>query len=99
MADRQVALVTGGSRGIGKGIATALAGAGFDIVINHFDPDEAAAEQTRQDIEALGVRCRALRGDVSSAPDRVVLVDVMKREFGRLDLLVNNAGVAPLQRT
>ncbi|MDO8587260.1 MAG: 3-ketoacyl-ACP reductase [Armatimonadota bacterium] len=98
MADRQVALITGGSRGIGRGIALALAGVGYDVAINHFDPDETAAEQTRKEIEALSRKCRAWKGDISSASDRADLLENVRREFGRLDLLVNNAGVAPLQR-
>jgi len=98
MTDRKVALVTGGSRGIGKGIALALANVGYDIAINHFDADETAAEQTVREISSLGRKCRAWKGDVSSAVDRGALVRDIRRAFGRLDLLVNNAGVAPLER-
>jgi 3-oxoacyl-[acyl-carrier protein] reductase len=98
MSEQKVALVTGGSRGIGKGIAMALAGIGYDIAINHFDPDDVAAEQTVKDIQDKGRKCKAWKGDVSSACDRSVLVDNIRREFGQLNLLVNNAGVAPLKR-
>jgi 3-oxoacyl-[acyl-carrier protein] reductase len=98
MVGRKTALVTGGSRGIGKGIALALAGEGYDVTICHFDPDETAAEKTAKEITALGVRCQAWKCDISSAQDRASLVENVKRESGRLDLLVNNAGVAPLQR-
>jgi NAD(P)-dependent dehydrogenase (short-subunit alcohol dehydrogenase family) len=101
---RQVAIVTGGSRGIGRAIAIELAGLGFDIVINHYDftadgkPDETAAQKTLADIETKGARCLSLRGDVSSDADRAALVKAVKDEFGRCDMLVNNAGVAPLKR-
>ena len=100
----QAAIVTGASRGIGKGIAMELASLGFDIVVNYFDfttdgkPDSSRAEQTQKEIQALGVKCEILRGDVSSAEDRKKLIDLAKSKFGRCDLLVNNAGVAPLKR-
>ena len=104
MADRPAAIVTGGSRGIGKGIALELARLGYDVLVNHFDfdsdgqPDESAAATTVGEIEALGGRGLARRGDVSSAADREKLVESARREFGRCDLLANNAGVAPLAR-
>jgi 3-oxoacyl-[acyl-carrier protein] reductase len=105
MAERPVALVTGASRGIGKAIAIELASLGYDLVVNHFDvtaegePDESFARQTQEKIESLGAQCKILRGDVSNTKDRTMLVDFTKGEFGRVDLLVNNAGVAPLNRT
>jgi NAD(P)-dependent dehydrogenase (short-subunit alcohol dehydrogenase family) len=101
---RRVAIVTGASRGIGRAIAIELAGIGFDVVINHYDftsdgePDETAAKKTLTEIQAKGVRCLALRGDVASAADRVALVKAVKDEFDRCDMLVNNAGIAPLRR-
>jgi 3-oxoacyl-[acyl-carrier protein] reductase len=98
MSDRKVALVTGGSRGIGKGISMALAEAGYDIAFNHFDPDNIAAEQTVADLQAKGVKAAFWRGDISSPADRSTLVSNVKKEFGKLNLLVNNAGVAPLKR-
>ena len=104
MAERPVAIVTGASRGIGKGIAMELASLGYDVVINHFDftsegePDESRATETQKQIKALGVECEMLRGDVSQAKDRVSLVALAKSRFGRCDMLVNNAGVAPSKR-
>lgn len=104
MAERPVAIVTGGSRGIGRGIALELAKLGYDIVIGHFDftadgkPDESKGLQTQKDIKALGAKCEVLRVDVSNAQDRGKLVDMAKSKFGRCDFLMNNAGVAPLKR-
>ena len=102
--ERPVAVVTGSSRGIGRAIAIELAGLGFNVVINHYDftadgkPDESAAKKTLSDIATKGVRCLVLRADVSSDADRTGLVKAVKDEFGRCDMLVNNAGVAPLKR-
>src|SRR4030042_6743057 len=104
MKERPVAIVTGARRGIGKGIATELASLGFDLVVNYFDfaadgkPDDSKAGQTKKEIKGLGATCEILRGDVSSAEDRDNLVALAKSKFGRCDMLVNNAGVAPLKR-
>ena len=98
VSDNRTALVTGGSRGIGKGIVLALAGIGYDVAINHFDPDDSAAEQTAAEVRALGRKCRTWKGDVSRAEDRAALLRNVRREFGRINLLVNNAGVAPTMR-
>ena len=84
------ALVTGASRGIGRGIALALAAAGHDVVVN-YARNAAAAEEVVKQIEEYGVRGRPVRADISLAADRRRLVD----EAGPVDLLVNNAGVAP----
>jgi 3-oxoacyl-[acyl-carrier protein] reductase len=104
MAERPVAIVTGASRGIGKGIAKELASLNFDLVINYFDftpdgkPDESRAIQTQKEIKGLGAKCEILRGDVSNSEDRKKFVELTKSKFGRCDLLVNNAGVAPTKR-
>jgi NAD(P)-dependent dehydrogenase (short-subunit alcohol dehydrogenase family) len=100
MKDKPVAIVTGASRGIGKAVAKELASLGFDIVINYFDfkdgqPDDSAAEQTAKEVTG----CKILRGDISKAPDRKELVEFTRKNFGRCDMLVNNAGVAPAKRT
>jgi NAD(P)-dependent dehydrogenase (short-subunit alcohol dehydrogenase family) len=100
MNDKPIAIVTGASRGIGKAIAKELADLGFGIVINYFDfkdgkPDDSAAQQTQKEIKG----CKILRGDVSKAEDRKELVEFVKENFGRCDMLVNNAGVAPAKRT
>jgi 3-oxoacyl-[acyl-carrier protein] reductase len=94
---RRVALVTGASRGIGRGIAAALAGAGHDVVVNYATNAD-AARRVVADLEALGARALAVRADVSAAADRSRLVEETYAAFGAVDLLVNNAGVAPSVR-
>jgi 3-oxoacyl-[acyl-carrier protein] reductase len=94
-----VAVVTGGSRGIGRGIAVALASAGLDVVINYAG-NRAAAEECaalcRQ--KRPGGRFELCQADISSASDRAHLVAFAREAFGRIDCLVNNAGVAPATR-
>ena len=85
------ALVTGASRGIGKGIAIALARAGCDVAVN-FLSKEAEATETVEAIRALGRRSIALRGDVSNADDVKRVVQAAEAELGPTDILVNNAG-------
>ena len=99
------ALITGGSRGIGRGIALALVQAGWDILIN-FRSNEQAARDTAQacesqprDRDALASRVEIVQGDISISSDRARLLQTMREKFNRLDLLVNNAGVAPTERT
>ena len=96
----QVALITGASRGIGRGIALELATLGFDLVVNYAG-NETAARQTAADCvahaQAAGksIRAEICQADISLAADRSKLIDFTRSTFGRLDLLVNNAGVAP----
>ena len=92
--DHRIAIVTGGSRGIGRGIATALAKANHIVVVNYARNAD-AAQEVKKDIEAAGAKALLVQADISVAADRAKLVDETVREFGRIDLLVNNAGVAP----
>ena len=94
MSQASVAIVTGGSRGIGRGIALALGRAGFDVVVNYARNADAANEVVAE-LAKLGRRGLAVQADVGSAADRQKLVDETIAAFGRIDLLVNNAGVAP----
>lgn len=87
----KIALVTGGNRGIGKAISIALAQAGADIAIQA--RDEAASLKTVAEIEKLGVRAVFLKGDVTSADDVNSVVSRVAGIFGKIDVLVNNAGI------
>jgi NAD(P)-dependent dehydrogenase (short-subunit alcohol dehydrogenase family) len=93
----QAALVTGASRGIGRAIAVALAEQGWSIAINYRGNAEAAAE-TRLLVENAGGRGVAIQADIADANDRGRLVEQTLASFNRIDLLVNNAGMAPRQR-
>lgn len=90
----RIAIVTGGSRGIGKAIAVALAQAGWDVVVN-YARNASAAEQVKKHVEHAGRRCLTIQADVSVRGDRQRLVEQTTAALGRIDLLVNNAGVAP----
>jgi NAD(P)-dependent dehydrogenase (short-subunit alcohol dehydrogenase family) len=94
MSNRHAAIVTGASRGIGRGIALALAKSGFNCVINYAS-NAAAAEEVKGQIESLGGKAHLVQADVSVKADREKLVAEAVKAFGRIDLLVNNAGVAP----
>ena len=93
-ATKPVALVTGGSRGIGLGVARALAAAGYALAINGRRPpaDVAAA------LAELGPDAIYCPGDVASLDDHAAVLAAVRSRFGRLDVLVNNAGVAPAVR-
>ena len=95
-----VALITGASRGIGRGIALELARLGHDLVINYAG-NLAAANQTAADCCAAAnaanssIRAELCQADVGNSADRARLIEFTRSTFGRLDVLVNNAGVAP----
>jgi len=97
-----VAIVTGGSRGIGRGISLALAEAGADVVIN-YRKDEKAAEEVLTKAKEMGRKALAFRGDVSNFDSAKDLMKQAYQAFGRIDILVNNAGIAsrgnPVEKT
>jgi 3-oxoacyl-[acyl-carrier protein] reductase len=88
----QVAIVTGASRGIGKSIALRFASEGADVVFTYAS-NEAAAEETKNAIIALGRKAIALKSNAGDAASIQELVDKTIAEFGKIDILVNNAGV------
>jgi 3-oxoacyl-[acyl-carrier protein] reductase len=89
--DRRVALVTGGSSGIGRAAAVALAEASFDVAVN-YSRSEQAARETAKLAQEKGAKTLLLRCDVSDDPSVRKMLAAVEREFGRLDALVNNAG-------
>ena len=89
---RRAALVTGGAKGIGRAICLALAGKGMDIAVN-FAGSAAAAEETAAACRALGVRAVTLQADVRSPEGCQKLVEDTVAALGRIDVLVNNAGI------
>src|SRR5213596_1895486 len=88
----RTALVTGGSRGIGRAVALALAEEGADVAINYVS-SEAAAVDVAQNITKMGRRAILARADVSDYPDTFRMAQQVLAEFGHLDILVNNAGI------
>lgn len=105
MSDTQppkIALVTGGSRGIGQGVVMQLARAGLDVAIVSVSADPAVTDRgaykVQADVEALGRRAVVIKADVAKADDWQRIVDEAVDAFGAIDLLVNNAGVAPKDR-
>ena len=88
----KTAVVTGGSRGIGRAICLKLAGQGANIVLNYAG-NAAAAEETRAACEALGVRALAVQGDVADPAACNALIDTAVEAFGQVDILVCNAGI------
>jgi 3-oxoacyl-[acyl-carrier protein] reductase len=94
---RRVALVTGGARGIGLAVAQALGREGFDLALCGRRP-AAEATPALESLRALGVEVDYVAADVGSGEDRERLLACVRRRFGRLHVLVNNAGVAPAVR-
>lgn len=87
----KVALVTGASKGVGRGIAYGLAAAGWDVAVNYHS-DLAGAEETKTAIEGMGRRAFTVAGNVGKKAEVDLMFDAVLAEFGRLDCLVNNAG-------
>ena len=94
---RRVALITGGARGIGFGIALELAKNNFDLAING-TRSEVQAEDALKELREYGVDVMYCPGDISSSGDRVEILRQVKDHYGALHVLVNNAGVAPKER-
>lgn len=94
--EQQIAIVTGASRGIGHGIALALAREGIAVVCADRHTDEEASYM--EEIRALSPSSIHVRADIAGEADRKRLVDTAFATFGKVDFLVNNAGVAPLER-
>ena len=88
----KTALVTGGSRGIGRAIAMELARRGANVAFSYAG-NEAAAEETRWAIEAMGTKAIAVRSDVSKGDDVKALMDAVNAAFGPIHILINNAGI------
>ncbi|SVB65628.1 uncharacterized protein METZ01_LOCUS218482 [marine metagenome] len=86
----KIALVTGGSRGIGRSIAIELASRGADVAINYFR-NHKEAQSTQSDIEALGVRCLRVSAHLAESAQIQKLFKLVTSEFGHLDILINNA--------
>ncbi len=97
MSERPISLITGAGRGIGRGIAIELAKLGHAVVINYAG-NASAADECLQLVRAAGGDGMTVRADISLAEDRARLVSETLATYGRIDLLVNNAGVAPSVR-
>jgi len=93
----KLALVTGAGRGIGLGIARCLAAEGWNLAINDVHPAD-AVEPAVSELSAAGADVLYCRADVTDAKPRAEMISAIRSKFGRLDLLVNNAGVAPKVR-
>lgn len=92
MEDKKTALVTGGSRGIGKACAIELAKAGCDVIINYAGNEE-AANKTVEELKALGSNARAMKFDVSNPELVEAAIKEILEEYKKIDILVNNAGI------
>jgi 3-oxoacyl-[acyl-carrier protein] reductase len=90
---KQAVIITGGSRGIGRAIAIAFAAEGADVVLN-YGSNEEAARQAAAEVEAKGRRCVLVAGSVSSPEVPGQLREAALSNFGRIDVLVNNAGIS-----
>ena len=92
MEERKVVLVTGGSRGIGREVAEVYAENGYDVVINYVS-DKTDVEGIKKEFEEKGVKYLLVKADVSKAEDVDNMVEEAIKEFGKIDVLVNNAGI------
>ena len=88
----KTAIITGGDSGIGKAVAIAFAKEGADVVISYYEDDE-DARSTAARIESIGQRCLLIPGDISKPAHCKKIIDKTIKQFGKLDVLVNNAGI------
>ena len=88
----KIALVTGASKGIGAAIAVGLAREGADVVVN-YNGDSNGAEQTAQQVRDLGRRALVVKADIGNVQEIVEMFRIARQEFGRIDVLINNAGI------
>ncbi len=93
----KIAFITGGTRGIGLGIAVELAKIGFDLAVNGIR-EESAVKPVIEDLKKFGVQVIYVRGDVSKKDDRQRMVSEILERYGKINVLVNNAGIAPPER-
>ena len=92
MEEKKVVLITGGARGIGRKVAEVYAKNGYDVVINYVS-DKTDVEGIKKEIEKRGVKCTLVKADVSKAEEVEKMVEQAIQEFGKIDVLVNNAGI------
>ncbi|MBE0404620.1 SDR family oxidoreductase [Halomonas citrativorans] len=95
MAEQKIALVTGGSRGIGAAISKQLARDGFTVIVNYAGNAE-TADNVVQEIESGGGKAQAIQADIADAQAVRQLFDTLETQWGRIDVLVNNAGIMKL---
>jgi len=93
----KTAIVTGGTRGLGKSVSMALAAEGVNIVVNYNSRSETAEQTVKEVIDTYGVGAVSIKADISTEEGAKALIDVADKEFGGADLLVNNAGVCPIR--
>ena len=94
---KKIALITGGTRGIGLGIAQKMAINGFDLAINGMR-SENEIKPVLEELKSLGADVIYCQGDISKKADRLAVLEKIKTNFGQLNILVNNAGIAPKER-
>ena len=92
LLEGKVAIITGGTRGIGKGIALKFAQEGADVIFTYVSSEE-TANAVEKEIEALGVKTKGYKSNAANMEDAVALIDKVVEDFGQIDILVNNAGI------
>lgn len=93
----KIALITGGTRGIGLGIAKELAVHGFDLALNGIR-EEGLVVPVLEELKQSGIQVEYFRGDISKTGERIKIIEGIYERFGKINVLVNNAGIAPNER-